>query len=93
VRRQSTCAEVLGARIYYQHHEVLMVRRIRELLYDQGFTISGARNHLSGAGFAASAASAVAINDDTLQPTAIDVDSPDWLRNELLAIKNILDVG
>jgi DNA-binding transcriptional MerR regulator len=31
---------------YYQHHEVLMIRRIRELLYDQGFTISGARNKL-----------------------------------------------
>jgi len=35
-----------GNRRYYQHHEVLMIRRIRELLYDQGFTISGARNRL-----------------------------------------------
>ena len=35
-----------GNRRYYQHHEVLMVRRIRDLLYDQGFTISGARNKL-----------------------------------------------
>ena len=35
-----------GNRRYYQHHEVLMVRRIRELLYDQGFTISGARNKM-----------------------------------------------
>jgi DNA-binding transcriptional MerR regulator len=35
-----------GNRRYYQHHEVLMIRRIRELLYDQGFTISGARNKL-----------------------------------------------
>jgi DNA-binding transcriptional MerR regulator len=35
-----------GTRRYYQHHEVLMIRRIRELLYDQGFTISGARNKL-----------------------------------------------
>jgi DNA-binding transcriptional MerR regulator len=36
-----------GNRRYYQHHEVLLVRRIRDLLYDQGFTISGARNRLS----------------------------------------------
>ncbi|MEY4864023.1 MAG: hypothetical protein RLZ51_2118 [Pseudomonadota bacterium] len=35
-----------GNRRYYQHHEVLLVRRIRELLYQQGFTISGARNRL-----------------------------------------------
>mgnify|MGYP001217479242 CR=1 FL=1 len=35
-----------GNRRYYQHHEVLLIRRIRELLYDQGFTISGARNKL-----------------------------------------------
>jgi len=36
-----------GNRRYYQHHEVLLIRRIRELLYDQGFTISGARNRLA----------------------------------------------
>ncbi len=36
-----------GNRRYYQHHEVLLVRRIRDLLYDQGFTISGARNRLA----------------------------------------------
>lgn len=36
-----------GNRRYYQHHEVLLIRRIRELLYDEGFTISGARNRLS----------------------------------------------
>jgi hypothetical protein len=35
-----------GNRRYYQHHEVLLIRRIRELLYDQGFTIVGARNRL-----------------------------------------------
>lgn len=38
-----------GNRRYYQHHEVLLIRRIRDLLYDQGFTISGARNRLSDA--------------------------------------------
>ncbi|MFG5409863.1 MerR family transcriptional regulator [Piscinibacter sakaiensis] len=36
-----------GNRRYYQHHEVLLIRRIRDLLYDQGFTISGARNRLN----------------------------------------------
>ena len=39
-----------GNRRYYQHHEVLLIRRIRDLLYDQGFTISGARNQLAEAG-------------------------------------------
>lgn len=38
-----------GNRRYYQHHEVLLVRRIRHLLYDEGFTISGARNRLGEA--------------------------------------------
>ena len=39
-----------GNRRYYQHHEVLLIRRIRELLYEQGFTISGARNQLAEMG-------------------------------------------
>ncbi|MDD5385070.1 MAG: MerR family transcriptional regulator [Gallionella sp.] len=39
-----------GNRRYYQHHEVLLIRRIRELLYEQGFTISGARNRLGNSG-------------------------------------------
>jgi DNA-binding transcriptional MerR regulator len=38
-----------GNRRYYQHHEVLLIRRIRDLLYEQGFTISGARNQLGDA--------------------------------------------
>jgi DNA-binding transcriptional MerR regulator len=38
-----------GNRRYYQHHEVLLIRRIRELLYEQGFTISGARARLDQA--------------------------------------------
>ena len=38
-----------GNRRYYQHHEVLLVRRIRELLYQEGFTISGARHRLDEA--------------------------------------------
>ena len=35
-----------GNRRYYQHHEVLLIRRIRQLLYEEGFTISGARSRL-----------------------------------------------
>jgi DNA-binding transcriptional MerR regulator len=42
-----------GNRRYYQHHEVILIRHIRELLYEQGFTISGARNRIlsEGGGF------------------------------------------
>ena len=46
-----------GNRRYYQHHEVLLVRRIRELLYSEGFTISGARNRLDDGGAVEEAAS------------------------------------
>ena len=70
-----------GNRRYYQHHEVLMIRRIRELLYDEGFTISGARNHLGGA------ASKDMAGDES---SPIDQNSPDWLREELQAIQKIL---
>jgi DNA-binding transcriptional MerR regulator len=45
-----------GNRRYYQHHEVLLIRKIRGLLYEQGFTINGARNHLDGVEGAASEA-------------------------------------
>lgn len=44
-----------GNRRYYQHHEVMLIRRIRELLYEQGFTISGARNRLMTEGVASHA--------------------------------------
>ena len=56
-----------GNRRYYQHHEVLLIRRIRDLLYDQGFTISGARNRLSEAG-AASRGSGGSGGAETLPP-------------------------
>jgi len=49
-----------GNRRYYQHHEVLLVRRIRELLYEQGFTISGARNRLEDGDVRAEPQSSVA---------------------------------
>ena len=49
-----------GNRRYYQHHEVLLIRRIRELLYEQGFTISGARNRLAESAARAAVAAATA---------------------------------
>ena len=53
-----------GNRRYYQHHEVLLIRRIRELLYDQGFTISGARNRLADALSGLRQASATVAGED-----------------------------
>jgi DNA-binding transcriptional MerR regulator len=69
-----------GNRRYYQHHEVLLVRRIRELLYEQGFTISGARNRLSelvhGRGDAGKAAAAAEAELAGL-PDELEADAPE----------------
>lgn len=79
-----------GNRRYYQHHEVLMIRRIRELLYEQGFTISGARNRLQEAGGGLQA------GDPGLQEEGIAGAEPpaaialDGLREELLKIRALL---
>ena len=66
-----------GNRRYYQHHEVLLIRRIRELLYEQGFTISGARNQLaetghSARGMAAASAELPRVAADTAPETSIE---------------------
>jgi DNA-binding transcriptional MerR regulator len=85
-----------GNRRYYQHHEVLLIRRIRELLYEEGFTISGARNRLdnslsgedrhdNGARHARAAASAAAGTSGT--PGATD---NVMLKRELLALLEAL---
>jgi DNA-binding transcriptional MerR regulator len=50
-----------GNRRYYQHHEVLLIRRIRELLYEQGFTISGARARLDQSGVPGKSADSAAV--------------------------------
>ena len=55
-----------GNRRYYQHHEVLLVRRIRELLYQEGFTISGARNRLDDGHHHAEEGQAVLAANDEL---------------------------
>jgi len=61
-----------GNRRYYQHHEVLLIRRIRDLLYEQGFTISGARNRLTESGTTRGPAAAAPADD--AQDDAIDLD-------------------
>ena len=93
-----------GNRRYYQHHEVLLIRRIRELLYDQGFTISGARNRLVDSGLPAAhdddepvvepmaaAAATVADTRNHLEVLpALNVLDPRSLRNELQSIRDLL---
>jgi DNA-binding transcriptional MerR regulator len=69
-----------GNRRYYQHHEVLLVRRIRELLYDQGFTISGARNRLIDPALQAMADSAHMLDDSVLIDERDGQDEDDSIR-------------
>ena len=78
-----------GNRRYYQHHEVLMVRRIRALLYDQGFTISGARNRLQELAHPArdeaqEGASAVQTTED-FEATSMVLDNPRDLSIDALS--------
>lgn len=61
-----------GNRRYYQHHEVLLVRRIRDLLYDQGFTISGARNRLGEQGGPVPRAAAPQAIADAVLPVDVE---------------------
>jgi DNA-binding transcriptional MerR regulator len=68
-----------GNRRYYQHHEVLLVRRIRELLYQQGFTISGARNRL---GESPSAATRRREFPPLLEPVAAPSAGPEGVPGE-----------
>lgn len=76
-----------GNRRYYQHHEVLLIRRIRELLYEQGFTISGARNKLD------SRASNLAGGIEEVQAEEAPVVDTARLRAELLDIVALLKQG
>ena len=79
-----------GNRRYYQHHEVLMIRRIRDLLYDQGFTISGARNQLQEI-----APLSLNVREDVVEPDGAKgfvVELPDMeaVRRELFEIRGLL---
>ncbi|MHA0111318.1 MerR family transcriptional regulator, partial [Klebsiella pneumoniae] len=76
-----------GNRRYYQHHEVLLIRRIRELLYEQGFTISGARNKLDGTHEAEQP-------QEPQRPViSLDEAAIDALRTELQAVLETLKPG
>ena len=97
-----------GNRRYYQHHEVLMIRRIRDLLYDQGFTISGARNRLQELAHPARDDSAAGSHGDigshalsdsmdavdgfSFVGTAAALDSNE-VRKELFEIRELLSFG
>jgi DNA-binding transcriptional MerR regulator len=78
-----------GNRRYYQHHEVLLIRRIRELLYEQGFTISGARNKLDNRGYDSSAEPEAAINGAPPADAPPPLDR-EYIRSELLSILALL---
>ncbi|SAL36782.1 MerR family transcriptional regulator [Caballeronia humi] len=78
-----------GNRRYYQHHEVLLIRRIRELLYEQGFTINGARNRLDSHGRAngAEADEADEMKVEASPQASVDVEA---LRKEILQVIDLL---
>lgn len=85
-----------GNRRYYQHHEVLLIRRIRELLYEQGFTISGARNRLDGPdevevpSESVQSATQLGLNQPASSNNGFDLTS---VKAELLEISNLLRVA
>jgi DNA-binding transcriptional MerR regulator len=92
-----------GNRRYYQHHEVLMIRRIRDLLYEQGFTISGARNQLQElraelrngasppAGLSVAAPSELSSERQETAPWGMAVGAgAEGLRLELMQIRSLL---
>lgn len=74
-----------GNRRYYQHQEVLLIRRIRELLYDQGFTISGARNRLHQSGQEPTSAETMA--DMPPLQKSYDVN---YVRGEIKSVMSLL---
>jgi DNA-binding transcriptional MerR regulator len=79
-----------GNRRYYQHHEVLLIRRIRELLYEQGFTINGARNRLDeGRHHSAPTAAHETIEPGADKAAALSVDIA-GLRDALVDVQHLL---
>jgi DNA-binding transcriptional MerR regulator len=84
-----------GNRRYYQHHEVLLIRRIRELLYDQGFTISGARNRLAEAPaqrVARSNGEAVESMSDAADDQAVPVDASGPAADDAMPLPEVTEV-
>ena len=85
---------------------MLLIRRIRDLLYEQGFTISGARNRLSDAAVAGVARNGQDLHADAAVPVSQALDepptpskppseanelTPSRLRAELLSLRDLLD--
>ncbi|QET02051.1 MULTISPECIES: MerR family transcriptional regulator [Cupriavidus] len=82
-----------GNRRYYQHHEVLLIRRIRELLYEQGFTINGARNRLDEVRHHGGAAAQQEIEEPDGTPreeAAVLTVDINQLRGELVEVQHLL---
>jgi DNA-binding transcriptional MerR regulator len=88
-----------GNRRYYQHHEVLLIRRIRDLLYEQGFTINGARHRLESESEVGAPASATSVEASGKPPPRLGGTKPGTgritmttaeLRQELLKIRQLL---
>ena len=86
-----------GNRRYYQHHEVLLVRRIRELLYGEGFTIIGARGRLDEEANGGQTVLTRRRGSQGLQASAVKAATDDInleaLRTDLIDIANLLDAG
>jgi DNA-binding transcriptional MerR regulator len=81
-----------GNRRYYQHHEVLLIRRIRDLLYEQGFTINGARHRLDSEATEPRAAARAATPSTTVAAPPVSSRPLDAaaLREELREIRRLL---
>ena len=79
-----------GNRRYYQHHEVLLIRRIRDLLYEQGFTINGARHRLETPDAAPESGDGGIPGAAVRRATAL---SPDQLRQVIEEIRQLLGPG
>ena len=80
-----------GNRRYYQHHEVLLIRRIRDLLYEQGFTINGARHRLESESYEPRAAARAMTSTATIVSVPPDASlEPSEIRQELEEIRELL---
>ena len=79
-----------GNRRYYQHHEVLLIRRIRELLYEQGFTINGARNRLDSHGRPNGSADIEDMQESGGVPQVNATVDVDQLRKDILQVIDLL---
>ena len=82
-----------GNRRYYQHHEVLLIRRIRDLLYEQGFTINGARHRLESETAEPRAAARAPTSATTVAAAPPPRWNPTALREELEQIRQLLGPG